>query len=79
MASVPEVDAPADALAAFRAEAREWLAAHFPPGLKGRDNAMSAVEGPTEEDAEQRAWRLAMGEKGWGVPTWPREYGGGGL
>ncbi|MBO9623030.1 MAG: acyl-CoA dehydrogenase family protein [Sphingomonas sp.] len=79
MASVPEVDAPVDLLAAFRAEAREWLAAHFPPGLKGRDNAMSAVEGPTEEDDEQRAWRLAMGEKGWGVSTWPKEYGGGGL
>ncbi len=20
-----------------------------------------------------------MGEKGWGVPTWPKQYGGGGL
>ena len=79
MATAPEIDAPANPLDAFRAEAREWLAAHFPPSLKGRDNAMSAVEGPAEEDAEQRAWRVAMGEKGWGVPTWPREYGGGGL
>ena len=25
------------------------------------------------------AWRKAMGEKGWGTPTWPAEYGGGGL
>jgi len=79
MATAPEIDAPVNALDAFRAQAREWLAANFPPSLKGRDNAMSAVEGPTEEDAEQRAWRLAMGEKGWGVPTWPAEYGGGGL
>lgn len=79
MATAPEVDAPVESPDAFRAEVREWLAAHFPPALKGRDNAMSAVEGPTEEDAEQRAWREAMGGKGWGVPTWPREYGGGGL
>jgi alkylation response protein AidB-like acyl-CoA dehydrogenase len=79
LATVPELDTPVDPLAAFRAEARAWLAANFPSSLKGRDNGMSAVEGPTEEDAEQRAWRIAMGAKGWGVPTWPREYGGGGL
>ncbi len=79
MASASEIDAPPDALAAFRAEVRDWLAANFPPSLKGRDNAMSAVEGPTEEDEEQRAWREAIGAKGWGVPTWPSDYGGGGL
>ena len=34
---------------------------------------MSAVEGPTERDAPtKQAWREAMGEKGWGVPTWPQ-------
>jgi alkylation response protein AidB-like acyl-CoA dehydrogenase len=27
----------------------------------------------------QEAWRKAMGEKGWGTPTWPAQYGGGGL
>lgn len=79
MATAPEIDAPADSLEAFRAEVREWLGAYFPASLKGRDNAMSAVEGPGEEDADQRAWRVAMGGKGWGVPGWPKEYGGGGL
>ena len=79
MATAPEIDRGVHALDAFRAQAREWLAAHFPPSLKGKDNAMSAVEGPTEEDSEQRGWREAMGAKGWGVPTWPSEYGGGGL
>ncbi len=63
----------------FRTEVREWLAANFPASLKGKDNALSAVEGPTAETPEQAAWRKAMGEKGWGVPTWPKEYGGGGL
>jgi acyl-CoA dehydrogenase len=27
----------------------------------------------------QRLWLERMGERGWTVPTWPREYGGGGL
>ncbi|AXJ96736.1 MULTISPECIES: acyl-CoA dehydrogenase family protein [unclassified Sphingomonas] len=71
--------APADPHAAFRAEVRDWLAAHFPPALAHKDNAMSAVEGPGEETDDQRRWREAMGDKGWGVPTWPRDYGGGGL
>ncbi|MCW3836764.1 acyl-CoA dehydrogenase family protein [Sphingomonas canadensis] len=79
MATAPEVEAPADPLEAFRAQARAWLAENFPPALKGKDNSMSAVEGPTELNADEAAWKQAMGEKGWGVPTWPAEYGGGGL
>jgi len=79
MATAPEIDAPADSLDAFRAQVRAWLAAHFPPSLKGKDNAMSAVEGPHANSPEEDAWQQAMGEKGWGVPTWPSEYGGGGL
>ena len=61
------------------AEVRDFLAANFPPSLKGKGNALASVEGPTSETAEMTAWREAMGEKGWGVPTWPKEYGGGGL
>lgn len=79
MATVAEPEVQADPIEAFRAEARAWLAENFPAELKGQDNAMSAVEGPTEETPMQSAWRKAMGEKGWGVPTWPRQYGGGGL
>ncbi|MFZ5746217.1 MAG: acyl-CoA dehydrogenase family protein [Pseudomonadota bacterium] len=79
MATAPEVEAPAAPLDEFRAHARAWLAEHFPPELKGKDNAMSAVEGPVELNDAERAWKSAMGNKGWGVPTWPAEYGGGGL
>ena len=67
MATAADLDTPANALEAFRAEARAWLEANFPPSLKGKDNAMSAVEGPSEPSAEEEAWRKAMGEKGWGV------------
>ena len=58
----------------FRATARDWLAANFPPALKGT----SPPEG-REMTADQDAWRKAMGATGWGVPTWPKAYGGGGL
>jgi alkylation response protein AidB-like acyl-CoA dehydrogenase len=78
MASVAEAPAQ-DGLDIFRETARDWLAANFPPALKGKDNAMSAVEGPGHLSPDEAAWKRAMGEQGWGVPTWPAEYGGGGL
>jgi alkylation response protein AidB-like acyl-CoA dehydrogenase len=65
-------------LEAFRTSAREWIAANFPASLKGKPNPMG-VEERTKPSADQEAWRKAMGEKGWGVPTWPAAYGGGGL
>ncbi|RJX71176.1 acyl-CoA dehydrogenase [Tsuneonella suprasediminis] len=64
---------------AFREEVRAFLAENFAPELKGNNNALSAVEGPGTETPAQKKWREAMGERGWGTPTWPKEYGGGGL
>jgi alkylation response protein AidB-like acyl-CoA dehydrogenase len=65
-------------LEGFRAEAREWIAGNFPAALKGRANPMMREE-RAKPTADQEAWRIAVGEKGWGVPTWPKAYGGGGL
>ncbi|MGY4396754.1 alkylation response protein AidB-like acyl-CoA dehydrogenase [Sphingomonas sp. UYAg733] len=79
MATAAELDVSVNPLDAFRADVREWLAAHFPTALKGKDNAMSAIDGPTDLSADEAAWKKAMGDKGWGVPTWPAQYGGGGL
>ncbi len=65
-------------LESFRAEARAWLCENFPPSLKDRDVAMIVMAGiPLTGDA--LLWRDRMGAKGWGTPTWPRQYGGGGL
>jgi alkylation response protein AidB-like acyl-CoA dehydrogenase len=61
----------------FRAEVRAWLSDKFPSELRHAP--------PTEDEsgaplsAAHAAWRKAMAEKGWGTPTWPKEYGGGGL
>ena len=54
----------------FRAEAKDWLAANFPPSLKNEEVAMAAAVGPLQGDA--KLWRDRMGEKGWGTPTWPK-------
>ncbi|WP_394762511.1 acyl-CoA dehydrogenase family protein [Phenylobacterium sp.] len=66
-------------LETFRTSAREWIAANFPAALKGKPNPMAGEERGGKPSAEQEAWRKAMGDKGWGVPTWPAAYGGGGL
>ena len=65
------------ALETFRAECRAWLRAHFPPALAAR--GASAPPARQTDDRDLRAWRTAMGAKGWATPTWPAEYGGGGL
>jgi alkylation response protein AidB-like acyl-CoA dehydrogenase len=63
----------------FRAEARSWLEANFPASLRRGVGAPVDPEAPEAPTADQELWRRRMGEKGWGVPTWPTELGGGGL
>jgi alkylation response protein AidB-like acyl-CoA dehydrogenase len=63
----------------FRAEARAWLEANFPPSLKGKaGQAYAAAEG-AEFEGDLLTWKQRMGAKGWAAPTWPAKYGGGGL
>src|SRR5215831_2992151 len=66
-------------LEAFRAEARDWLEANFPKALANDADAQLAKLQAKPESKDATAWRLALGAKGWGVPTWPKEAGGGGL
>ena len=67
-----------DDIETFRAQARDWLTAKFPASLKGKGGIMYA-EGVAPSGPDFKAWTRAMGETGWGVPTWPKAYGGGGL
>ncbi|MBS0410990.1 MAG: acyl-CoA dehydrogenase family protein, partial [Proteobacteria bacterium] len=66
-------------LDAFRTEARDWLEANFPQSLRKNREAAEAAMGPDKPKGDMAAWKQAMGAKGWGTPTWPKEYGGGGL
>ncbi len=59
-----------DALDGFRTELEAWFDAHCPQSLRPGNEA-------TADDRE--AWKQAYIERGYTTPTWPREYGGGGL
>ena len=78
MATQADIDRAGDT-EIFRQEVRQFIAESFPDSLRGKGNALAAVEGPATESEAQKAWREAMGSRGWGTPTWPAEYGGGGL
>ena len=64
---------------AFRLGARSWLEENFPKALRDNPAAQMAAMMGGAETAEVKTWRERMGEKGWGTPTWPKAYGGGGL
>ena len=70
-------------LDAFRSETRGWLESAVPKSLFGLPMAMPSEAGTTPESAEIAAARArymqVMLERGYTAPTWPKEYGGGGL
>ncbi|MFZ5727938.1 MAG: acyl-CoA dehydrogenase family protein [Pseudomonadota bacterium] len=61
----------------LRAEARAWVEANFPKQLAGRAPVIGQRD-PDDTEAFE-IWKQRLCAKGWGVPTWPAEYGGGGL
>ena len=67
-------------LDAFQAEAALWLDENFPKSLgKDPEALLALVMSPAEATGDYKLWKERMGAKGWGVPTWPKQYGGGGL
>ena len=69
-------------LAAFREDTHRWLDEHAPPSMRTPPRSADEVcwggrKGRYPEDV--RRWLAIMAERGWTAPTWPREYGGGGL
>ncbi|QUD87708.1 acyl-CoA dehydrogenase family protein [Phenylobacterium montanum] len=74
----------ADNLEAFRGEARAWLEANYPAELRDPNAQVDeeAVWGGRKYQGSAdpiSTWRARLAEKGWTTPTWPKEYGGGGL
>ena len=68
---------------AFRDEVRRWLEAHCPASMRapvpdGDDGVWGGRKSPPLEP-DARLWLDRMAARGWTAPTWPREYGGGGL
>ena len=66
----------------FREETRSWLESNCPKTMR---TPMPGDEMPfpgrraTFKNPETKLWLDRMAEKGWTVPHWPKEYGGGGL
>lgn len=70
-------------LETFRAETRAWLDENCPPEMRkpmtGEGDACWGGRKWTFQSDAQKVWLERMAEKGWTVPEWPVEYGGGGL
>ena len=62
-------------MSSFRSETRAWLEANCPPGARG-PGPVPWGSSRVALDADTRLWLERMAERGWTVPTWPREYGG---
>jgi alkylation response protein AidB-like acyl-CoA dehydrogenase len=72
-------------LEAFRADTRQWLEANYPKGLAQvslEDDGDGSIWGGRRakfKNKDAKLWLDRMAEKGWTAPTWPKDYGGGGL
>ncbi|HEX8553476.1 MAG TPA: acyl-CoA dehydrogenase family protein [Sphingomonas sp.] len=67
----------------FRAETRAWLAENCPAEMRepirsDRDVCWGGRNFEPSSPA-QKDWLDRMGARGWTVPDWPSQYGGGGL
>ena len=69
-------------LAEFRQETRTWLEENCPQSMRTPASEAEAIGGGKRQvyrNPDARLWLDRMAERGWTAPTWPAEYGGGGL
>jgi alkylation response protein AidB-like acyl-CoA dehydrogenase len=67
----------------FRQDTRAWLEENCPAAMRepvrsDKDQCWGGRNWKFEND-DQRIWLERMADRGWTVPEWPAEYGGGGL
>jgi len=69
-------------LAAFRSEVQSWLADNCPASMRIATPEEEVIWGGRKQtwvNPESKVWMERMAERGWTVPHWPTEFGGGGL
>jgi alkylation response protein AidB-like acyl-CoA dehydrogenase len=69
-------------LDAFRQDVRRWLEANAPPSMATPPRSAEELcwgGRKTVYPPDVQRWLAVMAERGWTAPTWPRDYGGGGL
>ena len=79
-----------ETLQTFRQDTRNWLEQNCPDSMRvtagrsapsetGDDQTVWGGKNAVFPSDDARLWLERMGAKGWTCPTWPTEYGGGGL
>ena len=66
----------------FREETRAWLLDNCPESQRQPIVKDEQIWGGRKREfpsADAQKWFEAMADRGWTAPTWPKEYGGGGL
>lgn len=67
----------------FRQEVSTWLEQNCPESMRmpmsGFEDIFPGGRNPEMSHPDQKVWCDRMAERGWTVPHWPKEYGGGGL
>jgi acyl-CoA dehydrogenase len=66
----------------FRIETRTWLEQNCPESMRTSMVQEEVVWGGRNAEfanSDSEIWLQRMAEKGWTCPTWPAQYGGGGL
>jgi len=66
----------------FRVEVRSWLETNCPESMRTPTPENETVWGGRGEkfaNPDSEIWLQRMAERGWTCPTWPQEFGGGGL
>src|SRR4051794_30079144 len=56
---------------AFRGSVRDFIKTNLPPDWRG-------MTGSARDEATKR-FHIALAERRWGAPAWPKQYGGPGL
>ncbi len=67
---------------AFRQSTRAWLEENCPASMRTAMEEDEVVWGGRNaqfKNPDSKRWLERMAGKGWTTPTWPKEYGGGGL
>ena len=71
--------------AIWRTEVKDFLDEYLPEEIRNRypsfATSSNAKKTPEQEAEEEKweSWRVALAERGWIAPAWPKEYGGAGM
>ncbi|WP_135211609.1 acyl-CoA dehydrogenase family protein [Vitreimonas flagellata] len=67
----------------FRKDTRAWLEENCPASMRStftsEDEIVWGGKKAKFANPDSKLWLDRMAERGWTAPTWPKEYGGGGL